>query len=93
VCVSSSCRVLCGVVLVVCLCVTCFSYPNQVVGPPLFKMAIKLVREDNYGYDPKEAPKTGLGPRIRNLGNVKVAQLGRPKVGVRVESKNDHQRE
>jgi hypothetical protein len=54
-------------------CIVAMVVCNQVVGPPLLKMAIKLVQEDNYGYDPKEAGQ----PRFRNLGNVK--QLGRPK--------------
>lgn len=70
----------CIVALVVC---------NQVVGPPLFKMAIKLVQEDNYGYDPKEAGQ----PRFRNLGKVK--QLGRPKPrgALCILSKGEHVRQ
>ena len=60
----------CIVALVVC---------NQIVGPPLFKHVIKLVNESNIGYNPAEVPKTGFGPRIRNLGNVKNSSLGKPK--------------
>mmetsp|Transcript_24202 Transcript_24202/g.56240 ORF Transcript_24202/g.56240 Transcript_24202/m.56240 type:complete len:312 (-) Transcript_24202:80-1015(-) len=65
-----------SVALVVC---------NQMVGPPLFKAVIKLVKEDNHGYHPqyesKSADQTTLN-RIALLGKPKAAvvqQLPRPR--------------
>ncbi len=62
----------CIVALVVC---------NQIVGPPLFKAALKLVREDNHGYHPKEAPTQGkrLLDKISALGNPATGAATRPK--------------
>jgi len=63
-----------SVALVVC---------NQMVGPPLFKLVIKLVKEDNHGYHPQHDVAAELTTinRIALLGKTKAVnyQLPRPR--------------
>eukprot|EP00965_Chrysotila_dentata_P184481 6090362-Pleurochrysis_carterae.AAC.1 len=71
--------VACSVALIVC---------NQVVGPPLFKWAIKLVKEDNHGYHPKELQRDGALPALAHLGS-RVQRLPQPRGGLIIGHEKD----